>query len=85
LRDGVVTLIGDEKVCSHQLVTYLILLRGVETFDQESGCMIYEFEDRLEDVFLHLHDKVGKRIRVLRGYKLKSGNSPNIGIRYDGM
>ena len=47
--------------------------------------MIYELESRLEDWFVYLHDKVGKRIRLLRGYKLKSGNAPKIGICYDGM
>lgn len=48
--------------------------------------MIYTCEsERLADLHVSLVSQPGKKIRILRGYRLNSKYAPIAGIRYDGL
>lgn len=65
-------------------ITTLPLLEGVETFKSYSSLIHYKLEGSRQKMLLHLQDKVGREMRILRGYQLRSRLAPEAGIRYDG-
>jgi hypothetical protein len=74
---------GTSKYGPNEIVT-LPLLEGVETFESNCSRIHYKLEGSRRKMLVHLQDKVGKEIRILRGYQLRSRFAPEAGIRYDG-
>lgn len=74
---------GTLKYGLNEIAT-LPLLEGVETFKSNCSCIHYKLEGSRKKMLVHLQDKVGKEIRILRGYQLRSRLAPEAGIRYDG-
>lgn len=74
---------GTLKYGPNEIVT-LPLLDGVETFESNWPRIRYKLEGSRKKMLIHLQDKVGKEIRILRGYQLRSRLAPEAGIRYDG-
>ncbi len=75
--------VGDQKYEVHEIAA-LALLTGIERYDKISNCIMHVRNGPLAAMMLHLQEQVGKKIRVLRGHKLKSMFAPEAGIRYDG-
>ncbi|KAI1766341.1 hypothetical protein GGR53DRAFT_486373 [Hypoxylon sp. FL1150] len=64
--------------------TALPLLTGQEDI---VGANMYKYsrEGKATDMHIPLISQVGRQIRVLRGYQLKSLLAPEAGVRYDGL
>lgn len=65
-------------------ITTLPLLTGQEEW-LRGDTYKYVREGRSTDMHIALISQVGRQIRVLRGYRLKSILAPQAGVRYDGL
>lgn len=67
-------------------ITALPLLTGREELQSRNPNFVkYIREGGPLDMHIPLISKVGRQIRVLRGYRLKSVFAPQAGLRYDGL
>ncbi|KAI1378214.1 hypothetical protein F4677DRAFT_412485 [Hypoxylon crocopeplum] len=83
-RDGIVTTSAETPTRGRYGITVLPLLTGREEMIR-SNTYKYIREGRCADMHIPLISQVGREIRVLRGYKLKSILAPQAGVRYDGL
>ncbi|KAI0114844.1 hypothetical protein F4814DRAFT_448681 [Daldinia grandis] len=83
-RDGMVGSSSELPTKGRYCITTLPLLTGREEWIQDD---IYKYvrEGRSRDMHIALISQVGRQIRVLRGYRLKSILAPQAGVRYDGL
>jgi hypothetical protein len=65
-------------------VSALPLLEGKEEHI-EGNTVKYVREGTLSQMHISLICQVGKPIRILRGYRLRSFLAPKAGVRYDGL
>jgi hypothetical protein len=85
IRDGITVKKSDIRKSGAKEIPTIALLKGIERFDPDRGCLMWELEGSLDEMQQHLISEVGKRVRIIRGYKLRSSNAPEAGIRYDGL
>ncbi|KAI1125008.1 PUA-like domain-containing protein [Nemania abortiva] len=83
-RDGIVgsSLETPTKGCYG--FTALPLLTGQEELIRHNTVK-YVREGRTSDMHIPLMTQVGRKIRIIRGYRLKSIFAPEAGLRYDGL
>ncbi|KAL7626316.1 hypothetical protein AAE478_003088 [Parahypoxylon ruwenzoriense] len=83
-RDGIVASSLEVPTKGRYVTTTLPLLTGQE---ENIGENTYKYirEGRSSDMHIALISQVGRQIRVLRGYRLKSILAPQAGVRYDGL
>ncbi|KAI1828348.1 hypothetical protein F4861DRAFT_547437 [Xylaria intraflava] len=83
-RDGIVnsSLETPTKACYG--VTALPLLTGSEELIRHN-VVKYVREGHPSDMHISLISQVGRKIRIMRGYRLKSIFAPEAGLRYDGL
>lgn len=60
------------------------MLTGREE-DLPDGKTVYIREGEAHEMHTTLISQVGQKIRILRGWRLKSMRTPKAGIRYDGL
>ncbi|KAK8092095.1 YDG/SRA domain-containing protein [Apiospora hydei] len=86
-RDGIVTSSVEEPTSGRYGITTLPLLTGREEVIYENGSELTKYirYGRSSDMHIPLISQVGKNIRVLRGYRLRSIYAPEAGIRYEGL
>ncbi|KAK6851769.1 Peptidyl-prolyl cis-trans isomerase pin4 [Apiospora arundinis] len=86
-RDGIVTSSVEKPTSSRYGITTLPLLTGREEVIHENGVQLTKYirYGRSCDMHIPLISQVGKQIRVLRGYRLRSTYAPYAGIRYEGL
>ncbi|KDN65519.1 hypothetical protein CSUB01_01081 [Colletotrichum sublineola] len=83
-RDGILGTAVEKPTKGKYGVTALPLLTGCEEHVR-GNLYRYVREGSLSDMHVSLLTKVGTRIRILRGYRLKSTLAPKAGVRYDGL
>ncbi|KAI1340588.1 hypothetical protein F5Y15DRAFT_379175 [Xylariaceae sp. FL0016] len=83
-RDGIVADSLEIPTKGRYGITALPLLTGQEELIRHNTVK-YVREGRSSDMHIALVSQVGRRIRVLRGYRLKSIYAPQAGVRYDGL
>ncbi|GAP89601.1 hypothetical protein SAMD00023353_3500080 [Rosellinia necatrix] len=83
-RDGIVNSSLEIPTKGRYGFTALPLLTGSEELIR-SNTVKYVREGRTSDMHIPLISQVGRKIRVIRGYKLKSAFAPEAGLRYDGL
>lgn len=83
-RDGIVGKAMEKATTGRFGVTALALLMGTEE-DLPNGKSVYVREGGMNEMQSTLITQVGQKIRVLRGFRLKSMRSPRAGVRYDGL
>lgn len=69
-------------------ITALPLLTGREEMIRIDAQHVVKYvreTRRPQDMHIALISQVGRQIRILRGYKLKSVFAPQAGVRYDGL
>ncbi|KAK7918279.1 Peptidyl-prolyl cis-trans isomerase pin4 [Apiospora marii] len=86
-RDGIVTSSVEKPASGRYGITTLPLLTGREEVINENGVELTKYIrfGRSSDMHIPLISQVGKQIRVLRGYRLRSIYAPEAGIRYEGL
>ncbi|KAK8123505.1 Peptidyl-prolyl cis-trans isomerase pin4 [Apiospora kogelbergensis] len=86
-RDGIVTSPVEKPTSGRYGITTLPLLTGREEVIHENGVELTKYirYGRSCDMHIPLISQVGKQIRVLRGYRLRSIYAPEAGIRYEGL
>lgn len=60
------------------------MLTGREE-DLPDGKVVYIREGKSHEMHNNLVSQVGQKVRILRGFRLKSLRAPKAGIRYDGQ
>ncbi len=83
-RDGIVNSSLETPTKGCYGITALPLLTGSEELIRDNTVK-YVREGRSFDMHVPLISQVGRKIRILRGYKLKSIFAPSAGLRYDGL
>ncbi|KAI8625279.1 PUA-like domain-containing protein [Xylariaceae sp. FL1651] len=83
-RDGIVTSSLETPTKGRYGIAALPLLTGSEELIRHNTVK-YVREGRSSDMHIALISQVGRQIRILRGYKLKSIFAPEAGLRYDGL
>ncbi|KAI2637467.1 hypothetical protein GGS21DRAFT_480644 [Xylaria nigripes] len=83
-RDGIVNSSLETPTRGCYGVTALPLLTGLEELVRYNTVK-YVREGRSSDMHVPLISQVGRKIRILRGYRLKSIFAPKAGLRYDGL
>ncbi|KAI0023196.1 hypothetical protein F4780DRAFT_101265 [Xylariomycetidae sp. FL0641] len=83
-RDGIVRSSKEQSTKGLYGITALPLLTGEEEQIGENTFR-YVREGPSSDMHIALISQVGRQIRILRGYRLKSLLAPKAGIRYDGL
>ncbi|KAI0014101.1 hypothetical protein F4779DRAFT_636847 [Xylariaceae sp. FL0662B] len=83
-RDGIVASSFEMPTKGRYGITALPLLTGQEEMIR-ANTFKYVREGRSSDMHIALISQVGRQIRILRGYRLKSIFSPQAGVRYDGL
>ncbi|KAI0159362.1 PUA-like domain-containing protein [Pestalotiopsis sp. NC0098] len=85
-RDGIVGGPMEKATSGLYGITALPLLTGREEIQSRNPNFVkYIREGGPLDMHIPLISKVGRQIRVLRGYRLKSVFAPQAGLRYDGL
>ncbi|KAI0127760.1 PUA-like domain-containing protein [Xylariales sp. AK1849] len=86
-KDGIVACPRERPTIGRYGVTSLPLLSGREELIRGNGLNIVKYirKGRASDMHIRLISQVGQKIRILRGYKLKSIYAPQAGVRYDGL
>lgn len=84
-RDGIVCSGREELSQAKYGIPTLPLLTGSEVADYPSATVTYTREGRMSDMCVPLMTELGKKIRILRGHRLKSPFAPQAGVRYDGQ
>ncbi|KAI0180490.1 PUA-like domain-containing protein [Hypoxylon sp. FL1284] len=83
-HDGIVNSSFETPTKGRYGITALPLLTGQEDI-VGSNTYRYIREGKATDMHIPLISQVGRQIRVLRGYQLKSLLAPHAGVRYDGL
>lgn len=83
-RDGIVGAASEHATKGRYGIAALALLTGREE-DLPDGKSTYIREGTAEDVHMNLISQVGRKIRILRGFRLQSMLTPAAGVRYDGL
>ncbi|KAI1457595.1 PUA-like domain-containing protein [Annulohypoxylon moriforme] len=83
-RDGIVASSYETPTKGRYGITALPLMTGQEEM-MRPNTYKYVREGRAADMHIALISQVGRQIRVLRGYRLKSILAPQAGVRYDGL
>ncbi|CAJ2506423.1 Uu.00g005530.m01.CDS01 [Anthostomella pinea] len=83
-RDGIVGSSLEMPTKGRYGSTTLPLLTGWEELIR-TNTVKYIREGRSSDMHIALISQVGRQIRILRGYRLKSIFAPQAGVRYDGL
>ncbi|KAJ3573168.1 hypothetical protein NPX13_g4795 [Xylaria arbuscula] len=83
-RDGIVNSSLETPTKGCYGFTSLPLLTGTEELIRHNTVR-YVREGRSPDMHIQLISQVGRKIRIIRGYKLKSIFAPVAGLRYDGL
>lgn len=83
-RDGIAGAALERATMGRHGIAALALLSGREE-DTPDGRSVYIREGRAEEMHRNLVSQVGQKIRILRGFGLKSMLAPAAGIRYDGL
>ncbi|KAI1467314.1 uncharacterized protein F4812DRAFT_460161 [Daldinia caldariorum] len=83
-RDGMVGSSLEMPTKGRYCITTLPLLTGQEEWIRDNTSK-YVREGESRDMHIALISQVGRQIRVLRGYRLKSVLAPQAGVRYDGL
>ncbi|KAI1134153.1 PUA-like domain-containing protein [Hypoxylon sp. FL0543] len=83
-RDGIVDSSFERSTKGRYGINTLPLLTGHEEMMRPNKYK-YIREGRARDMHIALISQVGRQIRVLRGYRLKSILAPAAGVRYDGL
>ncbi|KAI0406723.1 PUA-like domain-containing protein [Xylaria palmicola] len=83
-RDGIVNSSLETPTTGCYGFTALPLLTGSEELIREDTVK-YVREGRTPDMHIPLISQVGRKIRIIRGYRLKSIFAPQAGLRYDGL
>ncbi|KAI1082282.1 PUA-like domain-containing protein [Whalleya microplaca] len=83
-RDGIVASSFEVPTKGRYGITALPLLTGQEEM-LRANTFKYIREGRSSDMHIAVISQVGRQIRILRGYRLKSIFAPQAGIRYDGL
>ncbi|KAK5627785.1 hypothetical protein RRF57_003500 [Xylaria bambusicola] len=83
-RDGIVNSSLETPTKGCYGFTSLPLLTGTEELIGHNTVK-YVREGRSPDMHIQLISQVGQKIRIIRGYKLKSIFAPVAGLRYDGL
>ncbi|KAI0420028.1 PUA-like domain-containing protein [Xylaria grammica] len=83
-RDGIVNSSLETPTKGCYGFTALPLLSGSEELIHPDTVK-YVREGRTSDMHIALISQVGRKIRILRGHKLKSILAPEAGLRYDGL
>ncbi|KAI1212932.1 PUA-like domain-containing protein [Annulohypoxylon truncatum] len=83
-RDGIVASSFEIPTKGRYGITTLPLMTGQEEM-MRPNTYKYVREGRAPDMHIALISQVGRQIRVLRGYRLKSILAPQAGVRYDGL
>ncbi|KAI1484667.1 hypothetical protein F5X96DRAFT_692190 [Biscogniauxia mediterranea] len=83
-RDGIVASSLEMPTKGRYGITALPLLMGQEELIRHNTVK-YIREGRSSDMHIALISQVGRQIRILRGYRLKSILAPEAGVRYDGL
>ncbi|KAI1777922.1 PUA-like domain-containing protein [Hypoxylon cercidicola] len=83
-HDGIVASTSETPTKGRYGITALPLLTGQEDIIN-SNTFKYIREGKPRDMHIPLISQVGRQIRILRGYQLKSLLAPEAGVRYDGL
>lgn len=83
-RDGIVDSTEETVTQGQYGMPVLPLLSGIEKEGPVLSTYKYIKEGPLRQMHLGLLPMVGRKVKVLRGYGLKSRYAPRVGIRYDG-
>jgi hypothetical protein len=83
-RDGIVGAASEHVTKGRYGIAALALLTGREE-DLPDGKSIYIKEGRAEEMHFNLISQVGRKMRILRGFRLRSVLTPAAGVRYDGL
>ncbi|KAI0902311.1 hypothetical protein F4806DRAFT_490783 [Annulohypoxylon nitens] len=83
-RDGIVASSFETPTKGRYGIMTLPLMTGQEEM-MRPNTYKYVREGRSADMHIGLISQVGRQIRVLRGYRLKSILAPQAGVRYDGL
>ncbi|KAI0887355.1 uncharacterized protein GGS22DRAFT_186187 [Annulohypoxylon maeteangense] len=83
-RDGIVASSFEKPTKGRYGITALPLMTGQEEMIRPNTYK-YVRVGRAKDMHIALISQVGRQIRVLRGYRLKSILAPQAGVRYDGL
>ncbi|KAI9744130.1 MAG: hypothetical protein M1818_002282 [Claussenomyces sp. TS43310] len=84
-RDGIVNSMNGSLKTGAYGLTSLVLLHGEELEGSSSKEIVYIREGRMKDVGSRLLLHLGKIVRLLRNYTLRSRLAPSAGLRYDGL
>jgi len=66
-------------------IAVLPLLTGTEEINEDGKSKYTRKGKSRADMHVSLLTRLGTKIRILRGYRLKSRNAPAGGLRYDGL
>lgn len=83
-RDGIVGAALERATKGRYGVAALALLTGREE-DMSDGKSMYIREGPSSEMHHNLISQVGQKIRIIRGFRLKSMYAPRAGVRYDGL
>ncbi|KAI1106275.1 PUA-like domain-containing protein [Jackrogersella minutella] len=83
-RDGIVASSFERPTKGRYGITTLPLMTGQEEM-MRPNTYKYVREGEAADMHIALISQVGREVRVLRGYRLKSILAPQAGVRYDGL
>ncbi|KAJ2995967.1 hypothetical protein NUW58_g1130 [Xylaria curta] len=83
-RDGIVNSSQEIPTKGRYGITALPLLTGSEE-PIRHNTVRYVREGHTSDMHVPLISQVGRKIRIIRGYKLNSIFAPEAGLRYDGL
>ncbi len=83
-RDGIIARSLERPTKGLYDMLVLPLLTGQEE-PVGDRALKYIREGRASDMHTPLISQVGRQIRILRGYRLKSVWAPEVGVRYDGL
>ncbi|KAH6661107.1 hypothetical protein BKA67DRAFT_654247 [Truncatella angustata] len=87
-RDGIVGCPLERPTSGRYGITALPLLTGREELIRRGEQHVIKYireGSRSGDMHIPIISEVGRQIRVLRGYRLKSIFAPEAGVRYDGL
>lgn len=83
-RDGIVGAASERATKGRYGIAALPMLTGREE-ELPDGKVVYIKEGKAQDMHHNLISQVGQKVRILRGFRLKSMHTPKAGIRYDGQ
>ena len=84
-RDGIVGTALPGITTGAYGVTAFTLVDGLEVEGENPGEIVFLRQGALRDIGVPLLTEIGRSIRILRGYQLRSKYAPTAGLRYDGL